>query len=211
MPHYDLRGLLQSDHNCDLLPPKSNSIICSGWHVYCCFCFVFFVERTDSQFIHKLRVSTVSADSKFRVRRRLVWFKTIGTGRHQSGIMGALQSHALTLIICFPFDAQSNISWCCVCVCARERRRKKKKANAVICKNPHITNPDLSCFPLLTSLLSCAPLPPSLSLFLALPSQLSLIACEVINGFHLTSSPTLRRAPTNKTGAQNTNCPSEEP
>lgn len=40
---------------------------------------------------------------------------------------------------------------------------------------------------------------PSLNVFLALPSQLSLIACEVINGFHLTSSPTpLCRAPTNK-------------
>lgn len=87
---------------------------------------------------------------------------------------------------------------------------RKLKAKPVICKNPHTTNPDLSCFPLLTSpfLLTCSP---SLSVFLSLPSQLSLIACEVINGFHLTSSPTLRQAPTNKTRAQHTNCPSEEP
>lgn len=36
---------------------------------------------------------------------------------------------------------------------------------------------------------------------LSLPLQLSLTACEVINGFHLMSSPTLHRAPTNKTRA----------
>lgn len=91
---------------------------------------------------------------------------------------------------------------------------RKLKARAVICKDPHIVLPDLfylrslDSFPLLTSLFLLAR-PPSLNVFFALPSQLSLIACEVINGFHLTSSPTLRRAPTNKIGAQHTNCPSE--
>lgn len=74
----------------------------------------------------------------------------------------------------------------------------------------YTANPDLSCFPLLTSPLSLTR-SPSPGVFLALPPQLSLIACEVINGFHLTSSPSLRRAPTNKTRAQHTNCPSEEP
>lgn len=87
---------------------------------------------------------------------------------------------------------------------------RKLKAKAVVCRNPHTTNPDLYCFPLLTSLFLFAR-SSSLCVFLALPSQLSLIACEVINGFHLTSSTILRRAPTNKTRARLTNCASEEP
>lgn len=87
---------------------------------------------------------------------------------------------------------------------------RKLKAKAIVRRNPHTTNRDLFCFPLLTSLflLACSS---SLCVFLALPSQLSLIACEVINGFHLTSSTILRRAPTNKTRARLTNCASEEP
>lgn len=93
---------------------------------------------------------------------------------------------------------------------AGELVQGKLKATAVVRRNPHTTNPNLSCFPLLTSLFPLA-LSSSLCVFLALPSQLSLIACEVINGFHLTSSTILRRAPTNKTGARLTNCPSEEP
>lgn len=62
------------------------------------------------------------------------------------------------------------------------------------------------CSPLTLSPLLTSPFlnAPSLNVFLALPSQLSLTACEVINGFHLTSSSTLRRAPTNKTRAHNT-------
>ncbi len=93
---------------------------------------------------------------------------------------------------------------------------RKLKEKAVICKNPHTTLPDLFCLlspdslPSLTSPFSLIH-SPSLNVFLALPSQLSLIACEVINGFHLTSSPTLRQAPTNKSRTQHTNCPSEEP
>lgn len=129
--------------------------------------------------------------------------------------MGALRSHVLMLIFHFPLALHQPSPCCCVKVGEDAKGVRQSKANTVICKNPHIANPDLShflpCLPLSLSLLRRPPPSPSPSIFLALPSQLSLIACEVINGFHLTSSPTLRRAPTNKTGAQNTNCPSEEP
>lgn len=123
---------------------------------------------------------------------------------------GGWKSHVFTLI--YNFSAAFNQP----SPSAVGQRVRKLKAKAAICKNPHTALPDLFCllsldsFPSLTSpfLLTHSP---SLNVFLALPSQLSLIACEVINGFHLTSSPTLRRAPTNKTRAQHTNCPSEEP
>lgn len=136
------------------------------------------------------------------------WSEAESVGHH-----GGLKSH-----VCIYSDTplccciESTISRRC-----RRRSERKLKAKAVMCKNPHRnTLPDLFCLRSLNSFpLLAFPFPltcsSSRNVFLTLPSQLSLIACEVINGFHLTSSPTLRQAPTNKTRAQHTNCPSEEP
>lgn len=138
------------------------------------------------------------------------WHEAPLDGHHGSSARSCIDANILLSV--------NTLSTICLPAVSRLERGKRSekiqggRCYAVICKNSHIANPDLSHFLLAYYSLVRRPLPsPSQSIFLALPPQLSLIACEVINGFHLTSSPTLRRAPTNKTRAQNTNCPSEEP
>lgn len=183
------------------------------WHVYCCF--VFGGTRAHNSLSKYVSVpcrSTLNVDFALAlVQRDLNEWLEAPSDRHH----GCTARSCIDANILLPVNTPSTIS---LPAASRRKKMQKKWENQrwtplLSVKNPHITIPDWSHFlPYLPLSLLRRPLPsPSPSIFLALPPQLSLIACEVINGFHLTSSPTLRRAPTNKTRAQNTNCPPEEP